>query len=161
MQWKIKKEVLKATKDIQNECIYSKRIRVASFSGVKYYLSIFPNEIKNGEPPKTWLYLNIEMENEKKIEAVYDFSVDSVNFNYDLQYAFEKSSKGYGVDICSTVDLFDPLKGYFVDGFLTINLNGILLTESNENIELNAKKRYKDFTIVVGDKDIKVRSFKT
>uniref|UniRef100_A0A914YEZ9 BTB domain-containing protein n=1 Tax=Panagrolaimus superbus TaxID=310955 RepID=A0A914YEZ9_9BILA len=96
------------------------------------------------------------MENEKKIEAVYNFSVDSVNFNCGLQYTFETSG-GQGYSLCLTDDLFDPLKGYFIDGYLTINFNGILLTETNEKIELNAKKRYKDFTIVVGDKDIKVQ----
>uniref|UniRef100_A0A914YM27 Uncharacterized protein n=1 Tax=Panagrolaimus superbus TaxID=310955 RepID=A0A914YM27_9BILA len=148
MQWKIKEEILKAKNELQNEYLRSKRKIITSFSGVKYYLSIWPNKIENGEPPKTWLYLNIEMENEKKIEAVCDFSVDSVYFKRVIQYTFEKSG-GWGGRLFSTVDLFNPLKGYFIDGYLTINLNGIFLTETNEKIELNAKKFNKDFTIVV------------
>uniref|UniRef100_A0A914YZP8 BTB domain-containing protein n=1 Tax=Panagrolaimus superbus TaxID=310955 RepID=A0A914YZP8_9BILA len=84
--------------------------------------------------------------NQREIEAVYDFSVDSVNFSYGYQNTFKTCNQGYGIALCSTDELFDPLKGYFVDGFLTINLNGILLVETNENIALNAK----DFTIVVG-----------
>uniref|UniRef100_A0A914YFE0 BTB domain-containing protein n=1 Tax=Panagrolaimus superbus TaxID=310955 RepID=A0A914YFE0_9BILA len=160
MQWKIKEEILKES---QNEYLYSKPIKVASFSGVEYYFLIFPNEIEDGKPPQTFLYLKIKMGNEKKIEAVCDFSVDSANLNVGFECVFEKSG-GWGKSLCLTDDLFDPLKGFIVDGYLTINFNGILLIEKNEcsAIEKNQmttsfqNNQNQDFTIIIGEKEIKV-----
>uniref|UniRef100_A0AC34FNX5 BTB domain-containing protein n=1 Tax=Panagrolaimus sp. ES5 TaxID=591445 RepID=A0AC34FNX5_9BILA len=144
MQWKIKEDVLLPKKGIKNGRLFSKRRNVPSLSGVKYYLDIFPNEINDGAQPKTW-----------KIEAACDFSVDSANYKRGYQYIFEES-EGYGLPLCSTDDLFDPTKRYIVDGFLTINFNGILLAETDEKIETNFKKKAEDFTIVIVDKEIKV-----
>uniref|UniRef100_A0AC34FB18 MATH domain-containing protein n=1 Tax=Panagrolaimus sp. ES5 TaxID=591445 RepID=A0AC34FB18_9BILA len=139
IQWKIKEDVLLAKKGLKNGRLISKRRNVPSFS----------------EKPATWGYLNIEMENEKKkIEAVYDISVDSVNYSEVVQEIFDKS-EGYGLNLCSTDDLFDPTNGYIADGFLTINFNGILLTETDEKTETIFKKKVKDFTIIIGDKEIK------
>uniref|UniRef100_A0AC34FQF7 BTB domain-containing protein n=1 Tax=Panagrolaimus sp. ES5 TaxID=591445 RepID=A0AC34FQF7_9BILA len=68
----------------------------------------------------------------------------------------QNKSDGYGLPLCSTDDLFDPTKRYIVDGFLTINFNGILLIENDEKTETYSKKKVEDFTIVIGDKEIKV-----
>uniref|UniRef100_A0A914YF63 MATH domain-containing protein n=1 Tax=Panagrolaimus superbus TaxID=310955 RepID=A0A914YF63_9BILA len=106
LQWKIKEEILKAK---QNNHLYSKPIKVASFSGVEYCFIICQNEIKDGKPPQTFLYLNIEIGKEKKIKAVCDFSIDSANLNVGLECVFEKS-EGLGKSLCLTDDLFDPLR---------------------------------------------------
>uniref|UniRef100_A0AC34FA48 BTB domain-containing protein n=1 Tax=Panagrolaimus sp. ES5 TaxID=591445 RepID=A0AC34FA48_9BILA len=165
MQWKIKEKDLLAKIGENNRFIRSKRIKVATFNDVKYYLSFCPNKIENGQPPKTTVCLNIELIKEKKIEAAFDFSIDSANRNYNSQCVFEKSI-GYGPWCCSTDDLFDPKKRYIVDGFLTINFQGVLSIEKNEPTVLNCKngvaskiaqkKNDKDFIIVVGDKEINV-----
>uniref|UniRef100_A0AC35FFC6 BTB domain-containing protein n=1 Tax=Panagrolaimus sp. PS1159 TaxID=55785 RepID=A0AC35FFC6_9BILA len=162
MQWKIKEEDLKSKKE-SSGCLYSKRINVALFSGVKYYIAIRPNKINDKNESTTQLYLHLSMEKEKKIGAVFDFSIDSANFNCNVQNIFEESL-GCGFVLCSTEDLFDPTKRYFVNGVLTVNLNGILMVEKDKIISLNcknglastAKKNNKDFLIVIGDKKLKV-----
>jgi hypothetical protein len=162
MQGKIKEEDLKSKKESSGR-LQSKRINVASFSGVKYYLSFYPKLINVENESETCLYLHLSMEKEKKIEAVYDFSIDSTDYNFDCQYIFEKSD-GWGCFLCSTEDLFDPTKRYIVNGVLTVNLNGILMVEKDKIISLNcknglastAKRNGKDFLIVIGDKKLKV-----
>uniref|UniRef100_A0A914QTA6 BTB domain-containing protein n=1 Tax=Panagrolaimus davidi TaxID=227884 RepID=A0A914QTA6_9BILA len=162
MQWKVKEADLKSKKE-SSGFLYSKRINLASFSGVKYYLAIRPKFINDENESRTQLCLHLSMEKEKKIEAVYDFSIDSANFNYGEQNIFEKSC-GWGFFLCSTEDLFDPTKRYFVNGVLTVNLNGILMVEKEKIISLNcknglastAKRNGKDFLIVIGDKKLKV-----
>uniref|UniRef100_A0AC34F579 Uncharacterized protein n=1 Tax=Panagrolaimus sp. ES5 TaxID=591445 RepID=A0AC34F579_9BILA len=143
MQWKIKEKVLKSQSKLKNGSLCSKSIMVASFDA-QYYLAIVPNKIKNGEEPEANIYFFIEMgKKNKKIEAVYDFSIDSVNYNRCMQYTFEKS-KGFGPFLCSAEDLFNPAKGYFVGGCLTINLNGILMIDNPQLIVLDKKCRFKE-----------------
>uniref|UniRef100_A0AC34F6Y4 BTB domain-containing protein n=1 Tax=Panagrolaimus sp. ES5 TaxID=591445 RepID=A0AC34F6Y4_9BILA len=165
MRWKIDENLLKSTRQSQNRRFHSKRIKIASYNDLKYFLSICPNRIRHGKQPHTRLYLNIEMTKEKHVEAVYVFSLDSVNFNRGEQYKFEKS-KGHAITLCSTEDLFDSLKGYFIDGFLTVNFNGILIIGKSQPTVLNCEKglapkndqqkQYKEFTIFVEEKEIKV-----
>uniref|UniRef100_A0AC34FEV7 BTB domain-containing protein n=1 Tax=Panagrolaimus sp. ES5 TaxID=591445 RepID=A0AC34FEV7_9BILA len=162
MQWKISEEDMKNVAESGSGYLYSNKIRITS--NVQYFLSICPNEKKNRKEPKSQIYLNVEAQYEKKIEAVFDFSIDSVNFNDGMQYIYDRSNKfmGYGTWCCSTEDLFNPSKGYIVDGFLTINLNGILIIHKKQHskkyLSLNfvQNDQEKDFTIVVGDKEIKV-----
>uniref|UniRef100_A0AC34FK38 BTB domain-containing protein n=1 Tax=Panagrolaimus sp. ES5 TaxID=591445 RepID=A0AC34FK38_9BILA len=167
MQWKIKEEDLIARKESKNSKLNSKRIKIASFDDIKYYLTIHPSRIDDDGEPTTWLYFNIEMENDKKtIETVCDFSVDSVNYSEVVQGNFAESARD-GLILCSTNDLFDPKKGYIVDGFLTINFNGILMMEKDQATILDCENRValkeddvtkqeKDFTIVIGDNETKV-----
>uniref|UniRef100_A0AC34FAE1 BTB domain-containing protein n=1 Tax=Panagrolaimus sp. ES5 TaxID=591445 RepID=A0AC34FAE1_9BILA len=164
MEWKIKKEDLEAKKEVSFGFLRSKRIIVSPFSDMKYFISICPNSIRDGKPPGVEIFLNIEMEKGKKVEAVFDFSFDTSNLNVPMQKTLDISG-GYGIGFCSTADLFDPAKGYFAGGFFVIKLQGILMVEKNQYTMLNCKKgfatkaaqkkRDKDFTIVVGEKEIK------
>uniref|UniRef100_A0A914Q1I6 MATH domain-containing protein n=1 Tax=Panagrolaimus davidi TaxID=227884 RepID=A0A914Q1I6_9BILA len=173
MQWKVKEADLKSKKE-SSGCLYSKRINVASFSGVKYYLAIRPKFIIDENESRTQLCLHLSMEKKKKIEAVYDFSIDSANFNCGSQYVYDKS-KGHGLRLYSTEDIFDPSKKYIVDGYLTINLNGILIAEKNQlftsisendiepkfNLKILAAKSVidaKDFKILIDENEIPVSS---
>uniref|UniRef100_A0AC34GXQ9 BTB domain-containing protein n=1 Tax=Panagrolaimus sp. ES5 TaxID=591445 RepID=A0AC34GXQ9_9BILA len=114
---------------------------------------------------RTCLFLHIELGKYKKVEAVFDFSIVSANCNCDCQFIYEESY-GYGICLCSKEELFDPSMGYIVDGYLTINCNGVLMVEKNEPTVLNCKngvapksylkKKDKDFAIFVGDKKIYV-----
>uniref|UniRef100_A0A914Q479 BTB domain-containing protein n=1 Tax=Panagrolaimus davidi TaxID=227884 RepID=A0A914Q479_9BILA len=165
MQWKIKAEDLHAKKEESNDgYLCSKEIEVASFSGVKYSLFIYPNKIEGSNQSETFLYLVVETGKEKKVEAVYDFSIVSAKYNCGNQYIFEELH-GWGSFLCLTKDLFDPENGFIVNGFLTVNFNGILMKDNNRFTGLSSigvfskddeKKFEKDFTIVVGKKRIKV-----
>uniref|UniRef100_A0AC34FRV4 BTB domain-containing protein n=1 Tax=Panagrolaimus sp. ES5 TaxID=591445 RepID=A0AC34FRV4_9BILA len=164
MQWKIKEDDLKAKKE-SNGYLRSKRFNILSFSNVKYFLSVYPNFKKVKNLAETHLFLNIELGAEKAVEAMYDFSIETANFCYITQYIFQKST-GIGTILCPVDDLFNKFKGYIVDGFLTINFNGILMIEKDRaalelncinGLEIDAMQCYqeKDFTIIVGEKEIK------
>uniref|UniRef100_A0AC34G618 BTB domain-containing protein n=1 Tax=Panagrolaimus sp. ES5 TaxID=591445 RepID=A0AC34G618_9BILA len=168
MQWKIKEDDLRAKKESNDGYLRSKRINVSSFSDVKYYLSFYPKRVYKsevGEKTYASVNLNVELGGEEKIEAVFDFSVDSANFNKANQWIFQNSF-GYGPSFGSSDDLFDLSKGYIVDGFMTINLQGVLMVEKKQPTVLICrngfatkaiqKKKDQDFSIVVGEKEIKV-----
>uniref|UniRef100_A0AC34F8F8 BTB domain-containing protein n=1 Tax=Panagrolaimus sp. ES5 TaxID=591445 RepID=A0AC34F8F8_9BILA len=99
--------------------------------------------MENGEK-QTLLYLNIEMEKKKKIDVSYSLSINTSDFKNEMYYMLEESD-GSECALCPTKDLFDPIKGYFVDGYLTINLNGIFTMDADN-----------DFMIVVGNQEINV-----
>uniref|UniRef100_A0A914QS82 BTB domain-containing protein n=1 Tax=Panagrolaimus davidi TaxID=227884 RepID=A0A914QS82_9BILA len=174
MQWKIKEENLRKSikKESNSASLCSKSMNAPSFSDVKYYLSICPNEINDKNQSETFLYLFVQTGKEKEIGIVFDFSIDSANFNCDLQYVFEKN-EGWGPRLCSMKDLFDPTKKYIVDGYLTINLNGIMMAEKNQLFESNSKNNIqpkfnlkilasksvidaKDFKILIEEKEARV-----
>uniref|UniRef100_A0A914RA52 Uncharacterized protein n=1 Tax=Panagrolaimus davidi TaxID=227884 RepID=A0A914RA52_9BILA len=168
-QWKIKEEDLKeiVNKGSNGGHLCSDKISVSTFSHVSYYLSIYPNKIRESEnEAKTWLYLVVEMGDETKIKAVFDFSIDSASF-YRSNQSFWKKLKEYMTYLCSTENLFNPSKKYFVDGILTINFNGVLMAEETRTSILKCKNDMtpnvaitdedKDFLIIVGDKEIKGR----
>uniref|UniRef100_A0A914QN68 Uncharacterized protein n=1 Tax=Panagrolaimus davidi TaxID=227884 RepID=A0A914QN68_9BILA len=140
MQWKIKEEDLRKAmrKESNGASLCSKSMNAPTFSGVKYYLSICPNETNDKNESETLLYLFVNTGKEKKIEVVFDFSLDSVNFNKGIQFIYEEY-KGYGPIICTTADLFDPSKKYFVDGYLTINFKGVLMAEKNQLFTSNSE----------------------
>uniref|UniRef100_A0AC34G0H1 BTB domain-containing protein n=1 Tax=Panagrolaimus sp. ES5 TaxID=591445 RepID=A0AC34G0H1_9BILA len=165
MIWKIKEHDLKAKKNENFGSLRSKRFNILAFSNVNYYISLNPNVINDGSPKHTGIYLNIELGGEKKVEAIYDFSFDSANINLPLQFIFNKSTGG-GANLCSTDDLFNPFKKYIFDGFLIIKISGVLMVEKDQTaelicingLELNALEhcQEKDFTIIVGKKEIQV-----
>uniref|UniRef100_A0AC34G087 Uncharacterized protein n=1 Tax=Panagrolaimus sp. ES5 TaxID=591445 RepID=A0AC34G087_9BILA len=89
LQWKITEEDLNAKKEIKDGKLYTKRTNIESISEIKFFLTICPNGIDDKKQrSKTWIYLTIEMEKEKRIEAVFDFSLDSGNYNEGAQYVF-------------------------------------------------------------------------
>uniref|UniRef100_A0A914PMW0 BTB domain-containing protein n=1 Tax=Panagrolaimus davidi TaxID=227884 RepID=A0A914PMW0_9BILA len=166
MEWKIKEYDLKVEmEESDNGHVFSETVVVSTFPEVSYYLSFIPKRIKD-EKSMTKVSLHVESENEEKIETVYDFCIDSVNYRDGCREIFEPETVGCGFVVCSTADLFDPSKKFMVDGVLTINLNGILMVERDQLFTLkvfktfalkSALKRYdKNFMIVVGNKNIQV-----
>uniref|UniRef100_A0A914PNE6 BTB domain-containing protein n=1 Tax=Panagrolaimus davidi TaxID=227884 RepID=A0A914PNE6_9BILA len=116
-EWKIKEEDLREiiNEELNNGRLCSDKTSVSSCFDFNYCLKISPNEIREGDnEAKTWLFLSVDMGDEKKIEAVFDFSIDSAQNNRGFEYVFEKSV-GWGGPLCSTEDLFNPSKKYFVD----------------------------------------------
>uniref|UniRef100_A0AC34F752 BTB domain-containing protein n=1 Tax=Panagrolaimus sp. ES5 TaxID=591445 RepID=A0AC34F752_9BILA len=170
MQWRIKEDDLKANIGSNDGYLRSERVWVSSFYNVKYYLSIYPKTVytsEDGEKTYAEVKLIVELGGEEKIEAVYDFSVDSANFKDSCRCNSDKSvSITFGSGCHITDDIFDPAKGYIVDGFMTVNIQGVLVVEKRQYTTLNCKKGFatkaahnkkdKDFSIVVGEKIIKV-----
>uniref|UniRef100_A0AC35F2T5 Uncharacterized protein n=1 Tax=Panagrolaimus sp. PS1159 TaxID=55785 RepID=A0AC35F2T5_9BILA len=112
-----------------------------AFHNTKYYLTINPSIIREGEnEAETWLYLFVEMEDETKIEAVIDFSIDTAICNHCYDYVYERSQGLVTLFWCSTNDLFDPSKRFIDDGYLTININGIFMKQKKQFITLNYKR---------------------
>uniref|UniRef100_A0A914PUR9 BTB domain-containing protein n=1 Tax=Panagrolaimus davidi TaxID=227884 RepID=A0A914PUR9_9BILA len=163
-QWKIREADLK---EIINEESYKGRLcsmRINAFHNAKYYLIINPSKIRQGvNEAQTWLYLFVEMDDETKIEATIDFFIDSALLYCCFKHVFEKSG-GWGTCLCSTADLFDPSKGFINDGYLTVNLNGILMKQKKQFIKINYKRSLapksfngdKDFLIIVDDNEVLV-----
>uniref|UniRef100_A0AC35G8E0 Uncharacterized protein n=1 Tax=Panagrolaimus sp. PS1159 TaxID=55785 RepID=A0AC35G8E0_9BILA len=162
-RWKIKEEDLRTLiKESKDGYLRCEGVNIAPFSDAKYFLAVHSNGTDE-DPTGQYLFLYIELGKEKKVEAVFDFSINSANFNCGLQYIFEKI-EGWGYLLCSAEEFFDSSNGYFVDGILTINLNGILMVEKEQYITLNVKNEValktalkrndKDFMIVVGNKQI-------
>uniref|UniRef100_A0A914QKI0 MATH domain-containing protein n=1 Tax=Panagrolaimus davidi TaxID=227884 RepID=A0A914QKI0_9BILA len=152
-----------------NGRLFSEDVTIASFSGVSYCLSFTPNITKDANQSMTGVSLHVDTGDEEKIEAVFDFCIDSANFRDGNKAIFEPEIRGWRLDVCSTDDLFDPTKGYFVDGVLTIDLNGILMVERDQFVNLNCKNDFatksalkgkkKDFPIIIGNKKIRVSYF--
>uniref|UniRef100_A0A914QGB7 BTB domain-containing protein n=1 Tax=Panagrolaimus davidi TaxID=227884 RepID=A0A914QGB7_9BILA len=165
--WKIKESDLEALKSSNNGYLKSKRFNISSDSDIKYYIMIYPNGNKDANRGKTWVFLHFQLGSKTKIKADFNFSIDSALFSRRLTNVLEESG-GRGPFLCSTEDLFDPEKGYFVDGEMTFKVAGTLMIEK-ENVEptvLSCKKgvaskayqkhRGKEFTIFVGEKPLKV-----
>uniref|UniRef100_A0A914QFJ4 BTB domain-containing protein n=1 Tax=Panagrolaimus davidi TaxID=227884 RepID=A0A914QFJ4_9BILA len=144
----------------------SKCINIAKFNNAKYHLQIRPSVIReSGIEAQTELFLYVEMGDETKIEAAFDISIDSANYNHGNNFVYEKAY-GRGTSLCSTADLLDPSKRFIDNGYLTINLNGILMKQKKQFITLNYKRCLapkcfskngdKDFLIIVNDKEVQV-----
>uniref|UniRef100_A0A914PQB7 BTB domain-containing protein n=1 Tax=Panagrolaimus davidi TaxID=227884 RepID=A0A914PQB7_9BILA len=166
MEWKIKEYDLKVKmEESDNGDLFSETVVVSTFPEVSYYLSFTPNRIKDANESMAEVYLHVEFEKEEKIEAVYDFCIDSVNYRDGCKGIFEPETC-CGNRICSTANLFDPSKKFMVDGVLTIDFNGILMVERDQYLNLNCKNdiatksalkgKKKDFPIIIGNKKIRV-----
>uniref|UniRef100_A0A914P8D8 Uncharacterized protein n=1 Tax=Panagrolaimus davidi TaxID=227884 RepID=A0A914P8D8_9BILA len=79
LKWKNKEEDLKEALKTESK-LCSKELNVASFSNVRYYLSLYTKQINSKNEEKTMLCLNTKRGKEKKIEAVYDFNINTFNF---------------------------------------------------------------------------------
>uniref|UniRef100_A0AC35GAY5 BTB domain-containing protein n=1 Tax=Panagrolaimus sp. PS1159 TaxID=55785 RepID=A0AC35GAY5_9BILA len=92
------------------------------------------------------------------------FSIDSANYAYIMQYLFEQNL-GRGTSPCSTEDLFNPENQFIVDGEMIVKAVGtLLITKDREPTVIALEKgivqkgyhQRKNFTIIVGDKSIKL-----
>uniref|UniRef100_A0A914PA14 BTB domain-containing protein n=1 Tax=Panagrolaimus davidi TaxID=227884 RepID=A0A914PA14_9BILA len=163
----VSKDRLIALKNsINNEFLESDRFIAFPDSGTKYFLKIYPNGY-NEERGKTWIFLNLNIGNEKKIKAQYKCSINSANWSSKFDYVFEKST-GWGVSCCTTDELFDSSKNFIADGKLIVKVKGIFKIENSEATRkiLKPKRKlhlqdlwksgFEDFTIVADGKELQV-----
>uniref|UniRef100_A0A914PQ74 BTB domain-containing protein n=1 Tax=Panagrolaimus davidi TaxID=227884 RepID=A0A914PQ74_9BILA len=168
LEWIVPENHLISLKDSVNGYLCSSWI--TNISGIKYGLSICPYRDIDEHRGKALVALHLDFVNVKKIEAECTFKIDSANCSKKLPIVYEKSF-GWGTFIDETKSFFDPEKKYFVDGNCTLKVNGILKYETNDSevtVELQKwegnelgdrlweKDDYKDFTISVDRKNIKV-----
>uniref|UniRef100_A0A914PRV5 Galectin n=1 Tax=Panagrolaimus davidi TaxID=227884 RepID=A0A914PRV5_9BILA len=157
LQWRIKEYDLKVEMEESANGLFSETVEVSTFPEVSYYLQFVPNEIEDGNQSQACVYLHLEFEDEEKIKVVYDFCIDSASYRNGCQNIFKPESGSWGCRVCSTNDLFDPLKEFMVNGVLTIDFNGILMVKKDQFFTL--KRNDYDFMIVVGNKKIQVSFF--
>uniref|UniRef100_A0A914PV69 BTB domain-containing protein n=1 Tax=Panagrolaimus davidi TaxID=227884 RepID=A0A914PV69_9BILA len=171
LEFTVSKDRLNTLKNsMNNECLESNKFAAFTDSGTKYFLQIFPNGDTDERRGETWVFLHLELGNEKKVKADYKLLIKLANWSSKVDYVFEKST-GYGASCCTTDELFDTNKKFIVDGKLTVKVKGILKTveTNNEMGFLQTKLKwirnlcnlwnigFEDFTIVTADgKELKV-----
>uniref|UniRef100_A0AC34FGG7 Speckle-type POZ protein n=1 Tax=Panagrolaimus sp. ES5 TaxID=591445 RepID=A0AC34FGG7_9BILA len=149
--------------------VQSEKFIAINSSDVQYALRIYPNGYGNGRREQTWIFLNLELGNEKKVKAEYTFSVKSANWTRKIAHIFNKENYGYGCVFCSVNELFEK---FIVDGKLIVKVEGFLKVknaESKEEIEtVNLKMKklknfdvlwnigFEDCTIIVDGEEIKI-----
>uniref|UniRef100_A0A914PCA2 BTB domain-containing protein n=1 Tax=Panagrolaimus davidi TaxID=227884 RepID=A0A914PCA2_9BILA len=134
---------------------------------MKYYLTFYPND--NEHRGTTWIGLHMDFERTKKVECEWTIKIESANYSQKCQYVYEKS-QGRGRRICKTEEFFDPKMKFIADRKITVKVIGFFKFDASINIvvqqqkcdcrtflnELWEQNETKDFTIVVGSKEIMV-----
>uniref|UniRef100_A0AC34GCQ2 MATH domain-containing protein n=1 Tax=Panagrolaimus sp. ES5 TaxID=591445 RepID=A0AC34GCQ2_9BILA len=131
LKWTIPEARLKELKDSIDGSLCSKRFNVSNIPDVQYFLVIYPNGSKEDRRGQTWITLYLKCSDNIKIEAEFCIKVASANFEISSKHIFDKSF-GRGGKCCTTAELFDPEKGFIVDGKLTTEMDGIFMTEKEE-----------------------------
>uniref|UniRef100_A0AC35FC17 BTB domain-containing protein n=1 Tax=Panagrolaimus sp. PS1159 TaxID=55785 RepID=A0AC35FC17_9BILA len=160
MKWRIKEDVLKEARDD----VKSKRFKAPKILCVDYYLLL---KIDKVNPNEIDLYLFLEFEMARKIDATFKFSVKSAAYEKNREYIYEKPG-GWGCKLCTRDELFDPDFGYFVNGIMEIELEGSLKAlgikrKAPESLSLARmlweNEEQKDLTIAVKGQEIKIHKW--
>lgn len=126
-EWKFKKADLEALKDSKNGLSNSKYYLASNISGLYYIIKIFPNGHTEERSGETWIFLFILETNERKITANFTLSIESTNFVNNVTKLCVEPER-YGFKCCTTAEFFDSKNNFFVEGEITIKLEGIFST---------------------------------
>uniref|UniRef100_A0A914YHS7 MATH domain-containing protein n=1 Tax=Panagrolaimus superbus TaxID=310955 RepID=A0A914YHS7_9BILA len=164
MKWRIKKNHLQNSLNKFTN-VSSKAFKASKIPGVEFCLS-FQLDSKNPNDVNIFLYLNFEMT--KRIEADFKVSVKSALFEKNITGSIYEKSGGYGGKFCARDQLFNPEKHYFVEEFMEIEFEGTLKArgikrkapESSDLVKILWKNDDdKDLTINVKNQQIKICFF--
>uniref|UniRef100_A0AC34GSQ4 BTB domain-containing protein n=1 Tax=Panagrolaimus sp. ES5 TaxID=591445 RepID=A0AC34GSQ4_9BILA len=159
-EWIISEARLQTLKNSTNyECLESDIFTVINSSNVQYYLTIFPNGSREAQRTETWIFLQVRLGNEKNVEAEWTFSIKTAKWTKKACYNYVVNI-GYGSYVG---ELFDSNKKFFVDGNLTVKVEGIFKIE-NPTPSMGTIENFcglwntglKDFAIIVDKKEIEV-----
>uniref|UniRef100_A0A914QM55 BTB/POZ domain-containing protein n=1 Tax=Panagrolaimus davidi TaxID=227884 RepID=A0A914QM55_9BILA len=169
LEWTISLERLKALKDsTKTKYLESEKYTAFHGSDVKYCLQLYPNGNTDACRGQVMIFLHMELENEKNVEADYKYSI--ANWSHKSYHLFEQSC-GIGTSCCIFNELLNPKNKFIVDGKITVKVEGTLRTENtNYENELKLlqskwknnvnfgdlwKNDFKDCTFVSDGKEIK------
>uniref|UniRef100_A0AC34FMJ8 BTB domain-containing protein n=1 Tax=Panagrolaimus sp. ES5 TaxID=591445 RepID=A0AC34FMJ8_9BILA len=167
MKWSIPEYRLRQMIYKPGKHLRSSFFKVSNIPGVEYYLSIYPND--DDCLGGTGIYLCLRFTDKIKIEASYNFIIESANYIVKRESVYQKTN-GWGVACCTPGELFDLEKRFIFDGKFTIKMDGILTVEKDMpqkaetfvnyhddlSLELWNQEEDKNFTIAADGKEITV-----
>uniref|UniRef100_A0A914P2B9 BTB domain-containing protein n=1 Tax=Panagrolaimus davidi TaxID=227884 RepID=A0A914P2B9_9BILA len=173
-KWRIKEEVLKdVLNDLNddNRFMESERLKAPKILGVEYYLLL---KIHKEGPKEIYLYLVLESEMAREIDATVDLCIKSASYKLDIKETY-RNSDVIGEYLCKRDELFDAEQKFFVNGIMEIELEGTLkpqgiirkapsladvLWDNEEDEDLTiALNEDKDLTIAVNGQELKIHKW--
>uniref|UniRef100_A0A914PCY3 BTB domain-containing protein n=1 Tax=Panagrolaimus davidi TaxID=227884 RepID=A0A914PCY3_9BILA len=174
IQWKILKKNILVESKSDDWSLISKIFSIAQCPDLKYCLSL--RQHKNCQDYKSKIHLALLVDFETigfkftQVKANYNVKIPSAKFSFETEFIFKRGQLS-GKLFCTPEELLDPSNNFFVDNIMDVILEGNLSIErdnsyydaeefiqiKNNHLGLRLWDREdKDFTIVVGGKEIKI-----
>uniref|UniRef100_A0AC34GN00 Uncharacterized protein n=1 Tax=Panagrolaimus sp. ES5 TaxID=591445 RepID=A0AC34GN00_9BILA len=148
----------KALRDIKKYDSLKSPIFRTTIPGVRYSISVRPFAGEKEKEVNIWL----SVKSATSINADYIFSIPSANTTEKISSVFEyEEDEDVGLYLPSE-SFFDPINGYFRNGKLALQLRGTFKCDEMGYQPTGVvcfSTPDKDFTIQIGDKEIKVHKF--
>ena len=150
---KVSEEEVKSKAGILNGCCNSEMFNVLAYPGLQCFIRFYPTGNHTQKLlSKCSLHLKYK-EKMEKVVAAYDLEVKSAMFIKKQKCVFENSC-GYGGPIFVYADLINPSKNFFVNGMLTIEINGTLSIEWPQELAPIQTRNLSNCLWTRNDKDV-------